>query len=105
MKGVLSSKLTLGGGAEVAAGPVGRNAAAQTDATMRAKILSYSRSRGVFGGLALTGATLRQDKDENKELYGKALTNRQIVSSRVTPPKEAVDLLKLLNIYSSRGGA
>ncbi len=102
MKGILSSKFTLGGGAEVAAGPVGRSTTAQTDATMRAKILSYSRSRGVFAGLALTGATLRQDKDENKALYGKALTNEQIVDSKVAPPKEATDLLNLLNKYSRR---
>lgn len=100
MDGILSSKFTLGGGAEVAAGPVGRSATAQTDATMRAKILSYSRSRGVFAGLALTGATLRQDKDENKAMYGKALTNKQIINGQVTRPPAAADLLDLLNRYS-----
>ena len=72
MRGILDSKFTLGGAADVAAGPVGRSSTAQTDATMNAKILSYSRSRGAFAGVALTGATLRQDLDENAELYGKA---------------------------------
>jgi SH3 domain-containing YSC84-like protein 1 len=102
MDGILSSKFTLGGGAEVAAGPVGRSTTAQTDATMQAKILSYSQARGVFAGLALTGATVRQDEDENKAMYGKALTNKQIINGQVTPPPAAADLLGLLNRYSRR---
>ena len=105
MDGILSSKFTLGGAGEVAAGPVGRSSTAQTDATMRAKILSYSRARGVFAGLALTGATLRQDLDENKELYGKPLTNEQVLQSGVKPPAAAADLLALLNKYSRREAA
>jgi lipid-binding SYLF domain-containing protein len=104
MDGILSSKFTLGGGAEVAAGPVGRSSTAQTDATMKAKILSYSRSRGAFAGVALTGATLRQDKDENKELYGKPLSNKRIVEGQMPPPPAAAVLISLLNKYSGREG-
>jgi lipid-binding SYLF domain-containing protein len=100
--GLLSSKFTLGGGAEVAAGPVGRSGSAQTDATFQAKILSYSRSRGAFAGLALTGATLREDLDENKELYGKPVTNKQILAGTVTAPAAAGDLLTLLNKYERK---
>src|SRR5579871_6458055 len=73
---LLSSKFTLGAEGEVAAGPVGRSATAQTDAYMRAEILSWSRSRGVFAGIALQGATMRQDLDDNAALYGKKLENR-----------------------------
>jgi lipid-binding SYLF domain-containing protein len=102
MSGILSSKFTLGGGAAVAAGPVGRSTTAQTDATLQAKILSYSRSRGVFAGLALTGATLREDRDENREMYGTAVTNKAIVAGRVAAPAVAADLIALLNGYSRR---
>jgi len=98
--GIMNSKFTLGGDADVAAGPVGRSATAQTDATMNAKILSYSRSRGVFAGVALTGATLRQDLDENKEMYGKSLSTKDVVDGTITPPIAASDLRKLLTIYS-----
>lgn len=70
MNGILSSKFTLGAGASVAAGPVGRDAAAQTDASMRADILSWSRSRGLFAGISLDGATLRPDEEADKALYG-----------------------------------
>jgi SH3 domain-containing YSC84-like protein 1 len=100
VKGVLNSKFTLGGAAEVAAGPVGRSGTAQTDASMNAKILSYSRSRGVFAGVALTGATLRQDLDENSEMYGKRLTTKDIVSGDIKAPEAATDLLALLTKYS-----
>jgi lipid-binding SYLF domain-containing protein len=102
VKGIMESKFTLGGDADVAAGPVGRSATAQTDATMNAKILSYSRSRGVFAGLALTGATLRQDLDENASLYGKKLTTKQVVTGNVAPPEAASELLTLLKTYSTR---
>jgi lipid-binding SYLF domain-containing protein len=103
MKGILSSKFTLGGSADVAAGPVGRSSTAQTDATMNAKILSYSRSRGVFAGIALTGATLRQDLDQNAEMYGKQVTNADIVSGNPTPPAGAAGLLAVLGKYSPAG--
>jgi lipid-binding SYLF domain-containing protein len=101
---LLSSKFTLGGDASVAAGPVGRTAAAQTDAYMTAEILSWSRSRGLFAGVALTGATLRQDLDDNKELYGRAVENKEIVNKELTPPKGAEPLLSLFNKYSARKG-
>jgi lipid-binding SYLF domain-containing protein len=99
---LLSSKFTLGGAGEVAAGPVGRTATAETDAYMRAEILSWSRARGVFAGLSLQGATLRQDLDDNAALYGKRLENRAIVTTRVAPPAAAEKLLSLLNKYSIR---
>src|ERR1022692_4510222 len=99
---LLSSKFTLGAEGSVAAGPVGRTATAQTDAQMHAEILSWSRSQGVFAGLALEGATLRQDLDENAGLYGKKLKNREIVTSGMTAPESAQKLLGLLNKYSRR---
>ena len=97
---LLSSKFTLGGEASVAAGPVGRTATAQTDAQMHAEILSWSRSQGLFAGLALEGATLRQDLDDNAVLYGKKLENRQIVTTGVRSPRAAAKLMALLNKYS-----
>lgn len=99
---LLSSKFTLGAEGSVAAGPVGRTATAQTDAQMHAEILSWSRSQGLFAGLALEGATLRQDLDDNAALYGKRLENRQIVTTRVRVPKAASRLIALLNQYSPR---
>jgi SH3 domain-containing YSC84-like protein 1 len=99
MRGILNSSFTLGGAADVAAGPVGRSSTAQTDATMNAKILSYSRSRGAFAGVALTGATLRQDLDENAEMYGKPHSTKDIVNGDVKPPDAAADLLALLRKY------
>jgi SH3 domain-containing YSC84-like protein 1 len=86
---LLSTKFTLGGEAKVAAGPVGRTGAAKTDAAMTAEILSYSRTRGVFAGVALNGATLREDDSANKDLYGKAMDNRTILTGGVPPPDGA----------------
>src|SRR3954453_7502909 len=99
---LLSSKFTLGAEGSVAAGPVGRTATAQTDAQMHAEILSWSRSQGLFAGLALEGATLRQDQDDNAKLYGRKLTNREIVTSGVRAPKAAAKLIAQLNRYSAR---
>jgi lipid-binding SYLF domain-containing protein len=99
---LLSSKFTLGAEGSVAAGPVGRTATAQTDAQMHAEILSWSRSQGLFAGLALEGATLRQDQDDNVKLYGRKLQNREIVTSGMAVPKSAARLLNLLNKYSAR---
>lgn len=98
---LLSSQFTLGGEGDVAAGPVGRNATAQTDAKFTAEILSWSRTRGIFAGVSLQGATLRQDEDANQELYGKKIDNRQIVESSIAPPRGAEHLLALLNRYSA----
>jgi len=99
---LLSSKFTLGAEGSVAAGPVGRTATAQTDAQMHAEILSWSRSQGLFAGLALEGATLRQDLDDNATLYGRRLENREIVTTSVPTPKAAVQLIDLLNKHSAR---
>ncbi len=99
---LLSSKFTLGAEGSVAAGPIGRTATAQTDAQMHAEILSWSRSQGLFAGLALEGATLRQDLDDNADLYGKRLENRQIVTSSRRTPKAAVKLIDRLNKQSSQ---
>lgn len=99
---LLSSKFTLGGEGSVAAGPVGRTATAQTDLQMHAEILSWSRTQGVFAGLALEGATLRQDLDDNAEIYGKRLENREILTTSVPIPRAADKLIGELNRHSSR---
>jgi lipid-binding SYLF domain-containing protein len=99
---LLSSKFTLGGEGSVAAGPVGRTATAQTDLQMHAEILSWSRSQGLFAGVALEGATLRQDLDDNATLYGRKLENREIVMTGVRAPASAMRLLDILNKYSPR---
>ena len=99
---LLSSQFTLGGEGQVAAGPVGRTASAETDAKMRAEILSWSRSRGVFAGIALQGATLRQDVEDNEALYGKRLDNREVVTTHVAPPVAANRLMSALNKYSPK---
>ena len=99
---LLSSKFTLGAEGSAAAGPVGRTATAQTDAQMHAEILSWSRSQGLFAGIALEGATLREDLDDNAALYGKKLENRLIVTGGISAPKSGVRLIALLNKYSPR---
>ncbi len=99
---LMTSKFTLGGDAAVAAGPVGRAASAQTDALLTAEILTWSRSRGVFAGISLSGATLRQELSVNRELYGRTLENREIVLGNIPAPAKAEPLLALLNRYSSR---
>jgi lipid-binding SYLF domain-containing protein len=96
---LLSNQFTIGADAAVAAGPVGRQASAQTDATMRAEMLAYSHSRGVFAGVALQGATLRQDADENGALYGTSLSNRDILTGNVTSPAAARGLMHALGKY------
>jgi lipid-binding SYLF domain-containing protein len=96
---LLSNQFTIGADAAVAAGPLGRQASAQTDATMRAEMLAYSHSRGVFAGVALQGATLREDGDENKTLYGTNIDNRDIVAGKVPPPAGAAGLMAALAKY------
>jgi SH3 domain-containing YSC84-like protein 1 len=93
-KSILNSKVKLGGDVSAAAGPVGRNASAETDVTMRAEILSYSRARGLFAGISLSGSTLRADNDANKSLYGKELSAQDIVfNGAVAAPPSAKLLL------------
>jgi len=96
------SKFTVGGEAMAAAGPVGRTTSAETDATMRAEILSWSRSRGAFAGISLKGSTMRDDEDAIKDLYGSKLKNSEIVFGTTPPPAAASKLLELLGKYSSR---
>jgi lipid-binding SYLF domain-containing protein len=93
---LLSSRFTVGADAAVAAGPVGRQASAETDATMMAEILAWSRSRGVFAGISLKGSTLREDDGENKDLYGREISNKDIVNGTVTAPPSAAPLMAVL---------
>ena len=102
MRRLLEDKFTVGAQASVAAGPVGRSATAQTDAQISADILSWSRSKGLFAGIALTGATMRNDLDENRELYGRKLHNKQILLTNRKPPAAARGLTAALNRYSLR---
>ena len=100
---ILKSKVKIGGDASAAAGPVGRNASAETDVTMRAEILSYSRARGLFAGVSLSGSTLRPDNDANKKLYGKDVTAEAIVFDKAVPaPPSAAKLLRTLNRKSPK---
>ncbi len=105
MRSLLSDKFTLGAEATAAAGPVGREASAQTDAELSADILSWSRSKGLFAGIALTGATLRPDKDENRALYGESLTNKEILMSNRPVPESARPLIAELDRYSRHEAA
>jgi lipid-binding SYLF domain-containing protein len=102
MDRLLSTKFTIGGDATAAAGPVGRSTQAETDAALTAEILTWSRSRGLFAGVSLNGSTLREDAGWNKELYGKEMKNRDIVTGDVMPPAAASAFLAELNKYSSR---
>lgn len=102
MEKLSSSKFTIGADATAAAGPVGRNVTAQTDAYMSAEILSWSRSKGLFAGISLDGATLRNDLDENQVLYGQRWTSKQILGSGATMPADAAKLVASLNKYSAR---
>jgi lipid-binding SYLF domain-containing protein len=103
MKHLLVNKFTLGGEATVAAGPVGRDVSAQTDAVLRAEMLSYSRSRGLFAGISLQGATLRPDVEANRELYGADTGNKEILTGTVKTPAAADKMEALLNRNSHRG--
>lgn len=101
---LLSTRFTVGGAGEAALGPVGRQTTAQTDISMRAEMLSWSRSRGAFAGISLQGATLRQDVSDNKDLYGTAFTNKQIINGAITWPSEASEFHALLDRYAARAG-
>jgi lipid-binding SYLF domain-containing protein len=101
---LMQDRFTLGGEGSLAGGPVGRTSSAMTDAQMRAEMLSWSRSRGVFAGLSLEGATLREDKEANKDLYGKELTTKEVLTSKLTTPAAAKPFVAALSKYSGRGG-
>jgi len=102
-RGILAGKAKLGGDASVAAGPVGRNASAETDVTLRSEILSYSRSRGLFAGVSLDGSTIRPDNKANEKIYGEKLEAKQIVlSDQVKVPAAAEQLVSTLDTKTSR---
>jgi lipid-binding SYLF domain-containing protein len=104
MRKLLSDKFTLGGEAEAAAGPVGRDASARTDVLLHAEILSWSRSRGLFAGLSLEGSTLRPDKSEDAKLYGETISNEQILQGEAKTPRGARPLVAELNRYRNGKG-
>jgi len=100
MDKLMEDKFTVGGDASAMAGPVGRSAEARTDAQMHAEILSYSRARGVFAGISLEGATLRPDRDDNRDLYGTDAGQHDILLGKVKPPAVADPLYAELNRYA-----
>jgi lipid-binding SYLF domain-containing protein len=100
---ILTSKVKLGADAAAAAGPVGRDAAADTDVTMRAEVLTYSRSRGLFAGISLEGSTLRPDNDANERIYGKKIDAKEIALHGAVPiPPSATVLISALNKHSPK---
>ena len=103
MARLLGDKFTLGGEAAIAAGPVGANASANTDVLMTAEMISYSRSRGLFAGLSLEGATLRPDGGENRKLYGHEAENRDVLMGKASAPKGARGFVALLNKRARKG--
>lgn len=100
MDKLMEDKFTIGGDVSAMGGPVGRSATANTDAFMRAEILSYSRARGVFAGITLNGSTLRPDKDDNRLLYGSDVTQREILSGKVHHPAAAASLYAALDRFA-----
>jgi lipid-binding SYLF domain-containing protein len=102
MEHMLTDKTQIGGELSAAAGPLGRDSSAMTDAMMHAEILTYSRQRGIFGGIDLSGAAVTEDKDAIKELYGEALSNKEIIKGTVHVPAAAEQFLHALNQHSSR---
>lgn len=100
VRDLMKDKFTLGGDATAMAGPVGRSSEAQTDALMRAEILGYSRAHGIFAGVALEGSTLRPDNDDNRALYGRDVTQREILTGRVARPAVAQPIYAELNRYA-----
>ena len=100
MEHLLSSKFKLGADASAAAGPVGRDAAADTDIKMRAEVLTYSRARGLFAGIDLNGAAMTQDKDETRVLYGKFVPFAEILNGKVPPTTDSQPFLTAIRKYS-----
>ena len=105
MDKLLGDKVTLGADASVAAGPVGRTANANTDLKLTAEILAWSRTKGLFAGIALNGASLRPDKDENAKLYGRGMSTREVVMDNTAPPAAAHPLIAELDRYSGMSNA
>ena len=102
-RSVMTSKVKLGGDASVAAGPVGRTTSAETDIVMNAEMLTWSRAKGIFGGVSLTGSTLRSDDDANKNLYGKSLNAADIIEkNEVKATPAGVPLVHLMNSISPK---
>jgi SH3 domain-containing YSC84-like protein 1 len=102
-RSILNSKVKVGGDASAAAGPVGRDAEADTDVTMRAELLTYSRARGLFAGISLEGSTLRPDNDANERIYGRKLDAKEIVLHGAVPiPHSAKILIETLNQHSPK---
>src|ERR1700722_14477589 len=101
LQSLLSDKFKLGADATVAAGPVGRQAAADTDAKLRAEILTYSRAHGVFAGVSLDGSAVQADKSGDSAMYGPDVSRRQILDGKVTPPESARELVDELGTYSA----
>ena len=97
---LMASKFTVGGDASAAAGPVGRTAAADTDATLHAELLSYSRTRGAFAGVALDGTVITEDQGENRKLYGHDVNNRAIIRGEVRQPEAGDPIASVLDQYS-----
>ncbi|MFL6351751.1 MAG: lipid-binding SYLF domain-containing protein [Bryobacteraceae bacterium] len=102
MKHLISNKFEIGGEASAAAGPLGRSASAMTDAQMRAEILTYSRQRGIFGGLDISGSAVTEDDESNRELYGSKISNKEIFAGTEKVPPEARDFIRTLDRISSR---
>jgi len=102
MQHLLSSKFKLGADASAAAGPVGRDAAADTDIKMKAEVLTYSRARGIFAGVDLNGSAITQDKDETHLLYGKFVPFTDILNGRVRPPADSEPFLAAVRKYSEQ---
>ncbi len=100
MDALLSSKFKIGGDASAAAGPVGRSAAADTDWKMKSEILSYSRARGIFAGIDLSGSKVSQDRDETRVLYGKMVPFATILAGKVKPPSGSEPFLAAVRKYS-----
>jgi lipid-binding SYLF domain-containing protein len=103
MRNLLSSKFKVGADASAAAGPVGRHAEAATDWKMRAEILTYSRARGLFAGISLNGAVVRQDKSDTRNFYGRMVPFRTILTGKITPPADARPFLTAVSKHA--GGA
>lgn len=97
---LMHDKFTIGGDASAMAGPIGRSTTAQTDAMMKAEILSWSRSRGIFAGVSLDGATLRPDNDDNAKVYGHPVTQHEILDGKIEPPHAADPLFEQLNRWA-----